>query len=207
MRRYDITLFFFKELAIFEKYMKERKILDKEQIQEKIKRISYEVYEENFDDKSILICGIEKNGSIIAKRIIKELESICDMNIEFISINLNKKKPLNTVEIKSSKNNIKNKSIILIDDVSNTGKTLIYVIKELIKFEPKKINTAVLVNRDHTLFPIKINFIGLSLSTSIIPKSLSSRLDLFGSSSIKGHNSSSACSPVDKSYFFILFKY
>jgi len=166
-RRYNITLFFFKELAIFEKYMKEKKILDKEQIQEKIKRISYEIYEENFDDKSILICGIEKNGSIIAKRIIKELESICDINIEFISIDLNKKKPLNTVEIKSSKNNIKNKSIILIDDVSNTGKTLIYVIKELIKFEPKKINTAVLVNRDHTLFPIKINFIGLSLSTSI----------------------------------------
>ena len=167
MRRYNITLFFFKELAIFEKYMKEKKILDKEQIQEKIKRISYEVYEENFDDKSILICGIEKNGSIIAKRVIKELESICDIKIEFISINLNKKKPLNTVEIKSSKNNIKNKSIVLIDDVSNTGKTLIYVIKELIKFEPKKINTAVLVNRDHTLFPIKINFIGLSLSTSI----------------------------------------
>ena len=166
-RRYNITLFFFKELAIFEKYMKEKKILDKEQIQEKIKRISYEIYEENFDDKSILICGIEKNGSIIAKRIIKELESICDIKIEFMSINLNKRKPLNTVEIKSSKNNIKNKSIILIDDVSNTGKTLIYVIKELIKFEPKKINTAVLVNRDHTLFPIKINFVGLSLSTSI----------------------------------------
>tara|TARA_Y100000746_G_scaffold150046_1_gene128532 strand:+ start:890 stop:1471 length:582 start_codon:yes stop_codon:yes gene_type:complete len=166
-RRYNITLFFFKELAIFEKYMKEKKILDKEQIQEKIKRISYEIYEENFDDKSILVCGIEKNGSIIAKKIIKELESICDIKIEFMSINLNKKKPLNTVEIKSSKNNIKNKSIILIDDVSNTGKTLIYVIKELIKFEPKKINTAVLVNRDHTLFPIKINFVGLSLSTSI----------------------------------------
>ena len=92
--------------------MKEKKILDKEQIQEKIKRISYEIYEENFDDKSILICGIEKNGSIIAKRIIKELESICDIKIEFMSINLNKKKPLNTVELKSSKNNIKNKSII-----------------------------------------------------------------------------------------------
>ena len=147
--------------------MKEKKILDKEQIQEKIKRISYEIYEENFDDKSILICGIEKNGSIIAKKIIKELESICDIKIEFISIDLNKKKPLNSVKIKSSKNNIINKSIVLIDDVSNTGKTLIYVIKELIKFEPKKINTAVLVNRDHTLFPIKINFIGLSLSTSI----------------------------------------
>ena len=166
-RRYNITLFFFKELAIFEEYMKEKKILDKEQIQEKIKRISYEIYEENFDDKSILICGIEKNGSIIAKKIIKELESICDIKIEFISIDLNKKKPLNSVKIKSSKNNIINKSIVLIDDVSNTGKTLIYVIKELIKFEPKKINTAVLVNRDHTLFPIKINFIGLSLSTSI----------------------------------------
>jgi len=147
--------------------MKDNKILDKEQIEEKIKRISYEIYEENFDDKSIIICGIEKNGSIIAKRVIKELKSICNINIEFINISLNKKNPLNTVAIKSSRINIKDKSIILIDDVSNTGKTLLYVIKELTKYEPKKINTAVLVNRDHTLFPIKINFIGLSLSTSI----------------------------------------
>ena len=99
-RRYNITLFFFKELAIFEKYMKEKKILDKEQIQEKIKRISYEIYEESFDDKSILICGIEENGSIIAKKIIKELQSICDIKIEFMSIDLNKRKPLNTVKIK-----------------------------------------------------------------------------------------------------------
>jgi len=147
--------------------MKDNKILDKEQIEEKIKRISYEIYEENFDDKSIIICGIEKNGSIIAKRVIKELKSICNINIEFVNISINKKKPLNTVAIKSSKIKIRDKSIILIDDVSNTGKTLIYVIKELTKYEPKKINTAVLVNRDHTLFPIKINFIGLSLSTSI----------------------------------------
>ena len=147
--------------------MKDNKILDKEQIEEKIKRISYEIYEENFDDKSIIICGIEKNGSIIAKRVIKELKSICNINIEFVNISINKKKPLNTVAIKSSKIKIRDKSIILIDDVSNTGKTLIYVIKELTKYEPKKINTAVLGNRDHTLFPVKINFIGLSLSTSI----------------------------------------
>ena len=147
--------------------MKENKILNKEQIEDKIKRISYEIYEENFDDKSIIICGIEKNGSIIAKRIIKELKSICNINIDFITIELDKQKPLNSIKTKSLKIKIKDKSIILIDDVSNTGKTLAYVIKELIKFEPKKINTAVLVNRDHTLFPIKINFIGLSLSTSI----------------------------------------
>ena len=147
--------------------MKEYKILDKKQIEDKIKRISYEIYEENFDDESILICGIEKNGSTIAKEVIKELESICNIKIEFISVALNKKKPLNTVEIKSKKSTIKDKSIILIDDVSNTGRTLIYVLNELTKFEPKKINTAILVNRDHSLFPIKINFVGLSLSTSI----------------------------------------
>ena len=114
--------------------MKENKILNKRQIEDKIKRISYEIYEENFDDKSIIICGIEKNGSIIAKKVIKELESICSIKIEFISIALNKKKPLNTVKIKSKKNTIKDRSIILIDDVSNTGKTLIYVINELAKF-------------------------------------------------------------------------
>ncbi len=147
--------------------MKENKILDKHEIEDKIKRISYEIYEENFDNKSVIICGIEKNGSIIAKKIIKELKSISDIQVEFISIELDKKRPLNTVKINSPKKNIKDKVIILIDDVSNTGKTLIYVINKLIKFEPKKINTAVLVNRDHTLFPIKINFIGLSLSTSI----------------------------------------
>jgi len=147
--------------------MKENKILNKEEIQDKIKRISYEIYEENFESKSLIICGIEKNGSEIARKVIKELKSICNIKIEFISISLNKKNPLNSIKIESSKNKIKDKPIILIDDVSNTGKTLIHVIKELIEFEPKKINTAVLVNRDHSLFPIKINFIGLSLSTSI----------------------------------------
>ncbi len=147
--------------------MKKNKILNKQEIKDKIKRISYEIYEENFDNKSIIICGIEKNGSIIAKKIIKELKSICNIQVEFISVELDKKRPLNTVKINSPKKSIKDKAIILIDDVSNTGKTLIYVINKLIKFEPKKINTAVLVNRDHSLFPIKINFIGLSLSTSI----------------------------------------
>ena len=147
--------------------MKENKILNKEEIQDKIKRISYEIYEENFESKSLIICGIEKNGSEIARKVIKELKSICNIKIEFISVSLNKKNPLNSIKIESSKNKIKDKPIILIDDVSNTGKTLIHVIKELIEFEPKKINTAVLVNRDHSLFPIKINFIGLSLSTSI----------------------------------------
>ncbi len=147
--------------------MRENKILNKEEIQDKIKRISYEIYEENFESKSLIICGIEKNGSEIARKVIKELKSICNIKIEFISISLNKKNPLKSIKIESSKNKIKDKPIILIDDVSNTGKTLIHVIKELIEFEPKKINTAVLVNRDHSLFPIKINFIGLSLSTSI----------------------------------------
>ena len=147
--------------------MRENKILNKAEIQDKIKRISYEIYEENFESKSLIICGIEKNGSEIARKVIKELKSICNIKIEFISISLNKKNPLNSIKIESSKNKIKDKPIILIDDVSNTGKTLIHVIKELIEFEPKKINTAVLVNRDHSLFPIKINFIGLSLSTSI----------------------------------------
>ncbi len=147
--------------------MRENKILNKAEIQDKIKRISYEIYEENFESKSLIICGIEKNGSEIARKVIKELKSICNIKIEFISISLNKKNPLNSIKIESSKNKIKDKPVILIDDVSNTGKTLIHVIKELIEFEPKKINTAVLVNRDHSLFPIKINFIGLSLSTSI----------------------------------------
>ena len=147
--------------------MKKNKILNKQEIEDKIKRISYEIYEENFDNKSVIICGIEKNGSKIAKKIISELESICNIKVQFISIGLDKKSPLSTVKINSPQKSIKDKTIVLIDDVSNTGKTLIYVIQELLKYEPKKINTAVLVNRDHTVFPIKINFIGLSLSTSI----------------------------------------
>ena len=138
MRRYNITLFFFKELAIFEKYMKEKKILDKEQIQEKIKRISYEIYEESFDDKSILICGIEENGSIIAKKIIKELQSICDIKIEFMSIDLNKRKPLNTVEIKySSGDHKKIKTLCRIDtknelEYYKNGGILQYVLRNMI---------------------------------------------------------------------------
>tara|TARA_B100000749_G_scaffold241578_1_gene201970 strand:- start:220 stop:717 length:498 start_codon:yes stop_codon:yes gene_type:complete len=147
--------------------MQENKILNKDEIGDKIKRISYEIYEENFNEKSIVICGIENNGTIIAKKVIQELDSISKINIEFLSIELDKRNPLKTVKLKDSNIIMKDKSIILIDDVSNTGSTLIYVLSRLLQLQPKKINTAVLVNRDHTLFPIKINYIGLSLSTSL----------------------------------------
>ena len=93
--------------------MQENKILNKDEIGDKIKRISYEIYEENFNEKSIVICGIENNGTIIAKKVIQELESISKINIEFLSIELDKRNPLKTVKLKDSNIIMKDKSIIL----------------------------------------------------------------------------------------------
>ena len=92
--------------------MQENKILNKAEIGDKIKRISYEIYEENFNEKSIVICGIENNGSIIAKKVIQELKSISNLDIEFLSIELDKKTPLKTVQVKDSNIIMKDKSVI-----------------------------------------------------------------------------------------------
>ena len=146
---------------------KENKIMNTKNIYNTIKRISYQIYENNFEEKNLVLAGVKENGLVLAKRIQKELEKISDLNIILISLNVDKKDPTNEVIMSNSSFAFEKKSVIVIDDVLNTGSTLIYAVKKFLYFKVKKIQTAVLVNRNHKNFPIKGDFKGISLSTSI----------------------------------------
>lgn len=143
-------------------------ILNSKQIQQKLNRLTHEVLEHNFNEKELLIAGIEGNGYILAKRVTDALKKITKQKITLGKITIDKKNPLATdPKIDFTEKDYKNKTVILVDDVLNSGKTLIYGVKIFLDKPVKKINTLVLVDRSHTQFPVKADFVGLSLSTTL----------------------------------------
>ena len=147
--------------------VKENIIMDKEDIQRTINRIAYQIYENNIDEKNLIVTGIVKNGLTLANRIIIELNRIGCLNVQLIEIIINKKNPRNEVLMTKNLDFCEGKSVVIVDDVLNTGSTLIYAVRHFLSIELKHLQTAVLVNRNHKSFPIKADFKGMSLSTSI----------------------------------------
>ena len=143
------------------------KILNADQIKKIVKRIAYQIQENNLEYSEIILIGVYNNGYMLAKIIEKELKQISKSSIELISIKINKKNPLDKIDLDCKKEYLKNISIVLIDDVLHTGRTLIYCVKHLLDMSPRNFNTVVLVDRNHKKFPIKVDFKGISLSTSI----------------------------------------
>ncbi len=143
-------------------------ILNSKQIQQKLNRLTYEVLEHNFNEKELLIAGIDGNGYILAKRVVDALRKITKQKITIGKITIDKKNPLATEpKIDFTEKDYKNKTVILVDDVLNSGKTLIFGVKVFLDKPVKKINTLILVDRSHTHFPVKADFVGLSLSTTL----------------------------------------
>lgn len=139
-------------------------ILNKQQIENKILRISFEIIEGNLDANNILLIGLEKNGFIIAKKIQNFIQQKASLNIGVVKMTLkkNNEKKIFSDKIKDDYN-----SFVLIDDVLKSGKTIIHAIKELLKFNIKKLETVVLINRKHNVFPVGVNYVGLELSTTL----------------------------------------
>jgi pyrimidine operon attenuation protein/uracil phosphoribosyltransferase len=143
------------------------KILNNEQIQHKIKRIAYQIYESNLDETDLILAGIANSGFVFAKRLKTVLEEISDLNIILCEVKLDKKNPLSGVKTSLASSEYQDKSIVLIDDVLNSGTTLIYGIKHFLEVPLKQFKTAVLVDRSHKKYPVKADFKGISLSTSL----------------------------------------
>lgn len=148
--------------------MKGTQILNSKQISQKLNRIAYQIYEQNLTEKEVILAGIEGNGQKMAKKISEILKKISPLSIHLGKISINKSNPIGThpvIDIPAKE--YLNRSIILIDDVMNTGRTMAFALKIFLDVPVKKISTAVLVDRSHTLYPIKIDFVGLSLSTTL----------------------------------------
>ncbi len=140
-------------------------ILDQPTASRKLQRMAYEIVENNLDEENIILVGIQENGSIIAENIQKLLQEISSVRAELIHLKLDKRKP---VDIKLSQDlEFDNKVIIIVDDVANSGKTMLYAIKPFLAFHPKKIQTLVMVERTHKAFPVNSDYVGISVSTTL----------------------------------------
>lgn len=142
-------------------------ILNTEQIQQKIKRIAYQIFEVNSKEKEIVIAGIVGNGYIFAKKLSSILQEISSLNTIMCEVFIDKKNPLTPITTSIEADNYKGKSLVLVDDVLNSGATLIYGVKHFLDVPLKQFKTAVLVNRNHKKYPVKADFKGLSLSTTL----------------------------------------
>ncbi|MBC3847866.1 phosphoribosyltransferase [Winogradskyella echinorum] len=142
-------------------------ILSHKEIEHKIKRIAYQIYESNVNETELIIAGIESNGFVLAKKIKNSLDKISSIESTLCKVTINKSEPTKPIKTSIKKEDYANKSIVLIDDVLNSGSTLIYGIKHFLDVPLKQFKTAVLVNRNHKKYPVKADFKGISLSTSL----------------------------------------
>jgi pyrimidine operon attenuation protein / uracil phosphoribosyltransferase len=140
-------------------------ILSKQVIEKKLRRMALEIIEKNPDEKQIILAGIRESGSVVAKNVQQQLAEISSIRTELITISLDKHQPK---EVKLSKKiDFNDKVIVVIDDVANSGRTLLYALKPFLEYHPKKIQTLVLVERSHNSFPVHPDYIGLSIATTL----------------------------------------
>jgi len=143
-------------------------ILNHNKIVQKIKRLAIEILERNTDEKELIVAGINNNGLRLASLLVDELKKLVSSPIHLTRIQLNPANPLGgAVRVDMPMSEMNQKAILVVDDVANTGRTLFYACKPLLEIIPKKIEVAVLVDRTHKSFPIHVDYVGLSLATTL----------------------------------------
>lgn len=140
-------------------------ILDQQVAEKKIRRMALEIIENNLDETELILVGIRESGSVVARIIQRMITEIAEIKTELISISLDKRLP--KVITLSQTFDFNNKVIIIIDDVANSGKTLLYALKPFLDYHPKKIQSLVLVERSHNSFPVHSDYVGLSIATTL----------------------------------------
>jgi pyrimidine operon attenuation protein / uracil phosphoribosyltransferase len=139
-------------------------ILSKETADKKMRRMALEVAERNHNEQELILIGIRENGIVIARKIAAHLADVFSGSIQVLELSLDKKHPLEiSISVPMDFNG---KNVLLIDDVANSGRTMLYALKPLLDFHPKKIQTLALVERTHKTFPVDVDYTGLSVSTT-----------------------------------------
>ncbi len=142
-------------------------ILTHQEIEHKIRRIAYQIYETFVDEERIVLAGIASNGFVLAQKLSAQLKEISEIHVVLCEVNINKLDPKSAVSTSIPASDYQDKGLVLIDDVLNSGTTLIYGVKHFLDVPLKKFKTAVLVDRNHKKYPVKADFKGISLSTSL----------------------------------------
>lgn len=142
-------------------------ILTHKEITHKTKRIAYQIFETFVNEEEVILAGIANNGYLFAQKIAAELALISDLKVTLCEVKINKQNPQDKITTSIPSAEYQNKALVLIDDVLSTGTTLIYGVKHFLEVPLSKFKTAVLVDRNHKKYPVKADFKGISLSTSL----------------------------------------
>ncbi len=143
-------------------------VLQEEQIRQKVRRIAFEIYENNFEEEELWLVGVEGQGWRFAEMLQEVLLEISPLKVALIRLELNKFAPLQSdIQLHGAPESLQDKTIILTDDVLNTGRTLAYSLKPFLQQRIRKLEIAVLVNRSHTTFPVQAKYTGYELATTL----------------------------------------
>ncbi|MEI6816972.1 MAG: phosphoribosyltransferase family protein [Bacteroidota bacterium] len=143
-------------------------ILNELQIHQKVNRLAFQIYEDNFAETEIILAGIHSGGYKFAKKLETAIKEISSLKVTLVEVSLDKENPMGQeVKISMDKKLLDGKVVLLVDDVLNSGKTLIYSMLPFLELPLKKLRTVVLVNRNHNRYPVRADFSGLSLATTI----------------------------------------
>jgi pyrimidine operon attenuation protein / uracil phosphoribosyltransferase len=143
-------------------------ILNEREIVQKLRRMAFEIYERNFQENELVLAGVDNQGCLLAGMLAEELKKISPLQVRLVKVSVENKQLLQgRVSLDCDAQKIAERAIILVDDVMNTGRTMAYSLKPFLNIPVKKLETAVLINRSHKLFPISSNYTGLELSTTM----------------------------------------
>jgi pyrimidine operon attenuation protein/uracil phosphoribosyltransferase len=143
-------------------------LLDSKQIDRTVMRLVHEIAENNYDEPELIIAGINNRGMKLATLLAKGLQDLGKMPIELTQIRLSPANPLGSdVVLSMPIEHIDGKSVLIVDDVANTGRTLFFACKPFLQILPRKVEIAVLVDRKHKAFPILVDYVGISLATTL----------------------------------------
>ena len=146
--------------------MEQRKqIMTAEVANKKLRRMALQVVEQNYNEAQLILIGIKTSGTVIAEKISQYLKEVFSGEVVILELSMDKKNPLN-ISIEPSID-LNDKIILLIDDVANSGRRMLYALKPLLNQLPKKIQTLALVERTHKSFPVDVDYVGFSVSTTL----------------------------------------
>lgn len=143
-------------------------LLTREKTLQKAKRMAYQILEGNTAEQEVIVAGIGGEGYVLAEIIVNYLREISDLHVTIAKLSFDKSASAQPeIQIESEVNTFRNKSVIIVDDVLNSGKTLAFCLRPFLSIPLKKLQVAVMVDRNHPLYPIKADFVGYSLSTTL----------------------------------------
>ena len=144
-----------------------KQILNTRQIRQKIRRKAFEIYEQNYDARELVLAGVDDMGLKLSEFIKEEIEKISDIYCHLVRIDIDKEATSQPLVELSEFPKLDDFTLILVDDVLNSGKTMAHAFDPFLKMSVRKIQTAVLVNRSHKRFPVAVDYRGLELATTI----------------------------------------